>query len=95
MHVTHTQYYQGSGRKLIGAFNAASNITGVLTDTDVVSSLMHKYGGLAFWDYAASAPYVKIDMNSTSSELAYKDGVYFSVHKFVGGPDSPGDMNYA
>ena len=51
------QYYQGSGCKLIGAFNAASNITGVLTDTDVVSSLMHKYGGLVFWDYAASGKF--------------------------------------
>ena len=84
------QYYSGSGRLLIGALNAGSNITGVLTDTDTFSSLLHRYGALAFWDYAAAAPYVNIDMNSTSSEGAYKDGVYFSVHKFVGGAGTPG-----
>ena len=84
------QYYSGSGRLLIGALNAGSNITGVLTDTDTFSSLLHRYGALAFWDYAAAAPYVNIDMNSTSREGAYKDGVYFSVHKFVGGAGTPG-----
>ena len=84
------QHYSGSGRQLIGALNAGSNVTGVLTDTDAFSALLHKYGALAFWDYAAAAPYVNIDMNSTSREGAYKDGVYFSMHKFVGGPESPG-----
>lgn len=84
------QCYSGSGRQLIGALNAASNVTGVLTDTDAFSALLHKYGALAFWDYAAAALYVNIDMNSTSKEGAYKDGVYFSMHKFIGGPESPG-----
>ena len=75
---------------MIGALNAGSNITGVLTNTNAFSALLHKYNALAFWDYAAAAPYVKIDMNPPNNELAYKDGVYFSMHKFVGGPDSPG-----
>ncbi len=74
---------------MIGAFNAASNITGMLTDTDAFSTLLHQYGALALWDYATAAPYVKIDMNPPDKE-AYKDAVYFSVHKFVGGPDTPG-----
>lgn len=84
------QHYQSTGRMMIGALNAGSNITGVLTNTNAFSALLHKYNALAFWDYAAAAPYVKIDMNPPNNELAYKDGVYFSMHKFVGGPDSPG-----
>ena len=55
---------------------------------------MHAYGGLAFWDYAAGAPYLKLDMNprtdSGNAELAAKDGIFCSPHKFVGGPGSPG-----
>ena len=88
------EYYSKTGRQLIGAFNAASNITGVLTDTDAFSSLLHQYGGLALWDYATAAPYVKIDMNPLDNKLAYKDAVYFSMHKFVGGPDTPGINSY-
>lgn len=50
---------------MIGSFNAGSNLSGVLTDTLAFSTLLHKYGALSFWDYAACAPYVKIDMNPT------------------------------
>lgn len=44
-------------------FSAASNVTGIITDDIRISVLLHKYGALAFWDYAAAGPYVKIDMN--------------------------------
>ena len=44
----------------VGAFSAASNVTGVLTDTNQVSALMHRAGGLVFFDYATAAPYVKV-----------------------------------
>jgi len=74
----------------IGSFSAASNVTGILTDTDTVSALLHEYGALAFWDYAAAAPYVRIDMRGSGHPLAYKDGLFLSPHKFVGGPGSPG-----
>lgn len=48
-------------RKLkIGTFSAASNVTGTLTDVDAVSILMHRAGGLVFFDYATAAPYVKV-----------------------------------
>ena len=50
-------------RQLIGSLNAASNITGVLTDTVKFSALLHKYGALSFWDFATAAPYLKMDMN--------------------------------
>ncbi|ETN23383.1 hypothetical protein PPTG_02964 [Phytophthora nicotianae INRA-310] len=74
----------------IGSFAAASNLTGMLTNVDEVSKLLHKYGALACWDYATCAPYVDIDMNPKDEPLAYKDAVFFSGHKFVGGPGSPG-----
>ncbi|KAE9335521.1 hypothetical protein PF008_g13453 [Phytophthora fragariae] len=73
----------------IGSFAAASNLTGLLLDVDEVSKLLHKYDALACWDYATCAPYVDIDMNPKES-AAYKDAVFFSGHKFVGGPGSPG-----
>lgn len=79
---------------LVGAFSAASNITGILADVDKISILMHRYGGYVVWDYATAAPYVKIDMNPVieghDRELAYKDAVVLSPHKFVGGVETPG-----
>ncbi|RLN65923.1 hypothetical protein BBJ29_009180 [Phytophthora kernoviae] len=79
-----------SGRKLkIGSFTAASNLTGLLADVDKVSRLLHRYGAMACWDYATSAPYVDIDMNP-KDKMAHKDAIFFSGHKFVGGPGSPG-----
>ena len=57
------QFYSKSGRQLIGSLNAASNISGVLTDTVSFSALLHKYRALSLWDFASAAPYVKMDMN--------------------------------
>ena len=54
--------------QLIGSFSAASNVTGIVTDTIAVSSLLHRYGAIALWDYAAAAPYVEIDMGSPAGE---------------------------
>jgi selenocysteine lyase/cysteine desulfurase len=71
----------------IGSFSAASNVTGILADVNAVTAMLHNHGALSFWDYAASAPYVPISMNS---EDGYKDAVFISPHKFVGGPGSPG-----
>jgi len=73
----------------IGSFSAASNVTGIITDTDAVSTLLHEHGALAFWDYAASAPYVEINMHPNDS-LARKDAIFLSPHKFIGGPGTPG-----
>ena len=47
----------------IGAFSAASNVTGLVADVDSISSLLHRHGALAFFDYASGAPYAKMDMN--------------------------------
>lgn len=80
---------------LIGSFSAASNVTGITTDTVAVSTLLHRYGALSLWDYAAAAPYVPIDMGSNvdadaNPTLAYKDAVFISPHKLIGGPGTPG-----
>jgi selenocysteine lyase/cysteine desulfurase len=76
----------------IGSFSAASNVTGILTDTDAIATLLHRYGALSFWDCAAAAPHEEIDMNpkGEGKSLAYKDAVFLSPHKFVGGPGTPG-----
>jgi selenocysteine lyase/cysteine desulfurase len=76
----------------IGSFSAASNVTGILTDTHPVSALLHRYGALSFWDYAAAGPYVDIEMNAGpgGDPLAYKDAIFLSPHKLIGGPSTPG-----
>jgi len=75
----------------IGSFSAASNVTGIATDTNAVASLLHRHGALSFWDYAAAAPYVDMSMKAPASDpLAYKDAIFISPHKFIGGPGTPG-----
>jgi selenocysteine lyase/cysteine desulfurase len=78
----------------IGSFSAASNVTGILSDTRAISVLLHRYGALSFWDFAAAAPYVEVEMSPRRSgddaELDYKDAIFLSPHKFIGGPGTPG-----
>jgi len=86
----------------VATISAGSNITGALVDVDRVAVLCHRYNTLAVFDYAAVAPYVAINMKgvtpglsdhfSTVKEpgLAYKDAVFFSPHKLLGGPGSSG-----
>ena len=78
----------------IGSFSAASNVTGVLTDQNAVTAVLHEHGALAFWDFASAGPYVPIDMNPISAEYSrsavQKDAVFISPHKFIGGVGTPG-----
>ena len=102
----------------MGSFTAASNITGKYLDIDKYAILMHKYNGLAFFDFAAAAPYIKMDMNKKLPDdyrkllgfnniidekdndelsfkeedlsLCFKDALFFSPHKFLGGVNTPG-----
>ena len=71
---------------LIGSFSAASNVTGIRTDVAAVTALLKAQGALAFWDYAAAAPYTAIDMQGENPI----DAAFVSSHKFVGGPGTPG-----
>ncbi|CAM1333182.1 aminotransferase class V-fold PLP-dependent enzyme [Tenacibaculum aestuariivivum] len=68
---------------------AASNVTGIKTDYHKVAALIHKYGGLCFVDFACSAPYVNINMHP-KNDNEYLDAIFFSPHKFLGGPGSSG-----
>ncbi|WP_367281734.1 aminotransferase class V-fold PLP-dependent enzyme [Ilumatobacter sp.] len=76
--------------QLIGSFSAASNVTGIMTDVRAVSSLLHRYGAIALWDYAAAAPYVGIGMGSPADGDGYLDAIFVSPHKMIGGPGTPG-----
>jgi selenocysteine lyase/cysteine desulfurase len=73
----------------IGSFTACSNVTGVRTPYYGMARLMHEYDGLCFVDFAASAPYDKIDMHPEDPMMAL-DAIFFSPHKFLGGPGSSG-----
>lgn len=75
----------------IGSFSAASNVTGIVSDTHAISQLLHEHGALACWDFGAAAPYIDIEMNPRCDHpLAYKDAIFLSPHKFIGGPSTPG-----
>ena len=79
-------------RVKIGSFSAASNVTGIVSNTCAIADLLHRHDALSFWDFAAAAPYVGIEMSPQCAEhpLARKDAVFLSPHKFVGGPGTPG-----
>jgi selenocysteine lyase/cysteine desulfurase len=74
---------------LYGSFTACSNVTGIETPYHKMAKLIHKYGGYCFVDFAASAPYVDIDMHPKEKD-AHLDAIFFSPHKFLGGPGSAG-----
>lgn len=73
----------------IASITGCSNVTGIKTPYHEVAKLMHRYNGVCFVDFACSAPYVAIDMHPEDPE-AYLDAVFFSPHKFLGGPGTSG-----
>jgi len=79
-----------AGRPLkIGAFSAASNVTGALTDVGAVARTLHAHGFLACGDYAAAAPYLPIDMHP-ADPAERLDALFVSTHKFLGGSEGSG-----
>tara|TARA_B100002049_G_scaffold216066_1_gene181813 strand:+ start:13432 stop:14913 length:1482 start_codon:yes stop_codon:yes gene_type:complete len=89
-----SQLKKYENRKLkIGSFTACSNVTGVITPYHELAALMHKYGGLCFVDFAASAPYETIDMHP-EDPFQKLDAIFFSPHKFLGGPGTCGVLVY-
>ncbi|KAF9934506.1 hypothetical protein BGZ65_003731, partial [Modicella reniformis] len=82
----------------IGSFAAGSSLTGIMNDTVAISELLHRYDAFAFFDYSGVGAYTAIDMNPRPSSsytmmrdsLAYKDGVFLSPHRMIGGPGSSG-----
>uniref|UniRef100_A0A0E0J7M4 Aminotransferase class V domain-containing protein n=1 Tax=Oryza nivara TaxID=4536 RepID=A0A0E0J7M4_ORYNI len=75
-------------RPMLGSFSACSNVTGIAVDTRELARVLHQHGAFACFDFAASGPYLKIDMKS--GEVDGYDAVFLSPHKFVGGPGTPG-----
>ncbi len=73
----------------IGSFSAASNVTGVISDVRAIARILHRHGAYAFFDYAAAAPYVPIDMHPANPDERI-DAVFLSPHKFIGGPQASG-----
>ena len=73
----------------IGTFSGGSNVTGIIPPYRKLAAIMHHYRGLAFVDFAASAPYIDMDMHP-ENELERLDAIFFSPHKFLGGPGSSG-----
>ncbi|MCC6476795.1 aminotransferase class V-fold PLP-dependent enzyme [bacterium] len=74
----------------IGTFSAASNVTGILNDCHALARVLHQHKACAFFDFAAAGPYVDIDMHPGTDPDGYFDAIFFSVHKFLGGPRTPG-----
>jgi selenocysteine lyase/cysteine desulfurase len=79
-------------RQRIGSFSAASNVTGMRTPVREIARLLHEHGAYACFDYAASGPYVEIDMNPAGEPEgdASLDAIFVSPHKFLGGPGASG-----
>ena len=93
MEALETALVRAADRPLkIGSFSAASNVTGITTDTAAVATLLHRHAALSFWDVAAAAPYVGISMTPTdeANPGSYKDAIFVSPHKMIGGPGTPG-----
>ncbi len=77
-----------AGRPKFGSFSAASNVTGMISDTRAIARVLHEHDAFAFFDFAASAPYVAIDMKPGCADGF--DAIFISPHKFIGGPGTPG-----
>jgi len=74
----------------MASITAASNVTGIQTNYHKIANMIHQVGGLCFVDFACSAPYVSIDMHPDKDTNGYLDAIFFSPHKFLGGPGSSG-----
>lgn len=74
----------------IAAITSCSNVTGIVTPYMDVAEIAHKHGGLCFVDFACSAPYIAIDMHEDDENGRYLDAIYFSPHKYLGGPGATG-----
>jgi len=74
----------------IASITSASNVTGVFTPYHEVAKMIHHVGGYCFVDFACSGPYVDIDMHPNDDKETQLDAIFFSPHKFLGGPGTPG-----
>jgi len=73
----------------IASITACSNVTGITTPYHEIAKVMHQNDGLCFVDFACSAPYVEVNMHPEDPEASL-DAIFFSPHKFLGGPGTNG-----
>ncbi len=73
----------------IAAITSCSNVTRIFTPYYQIAEMIHKEGGYCFVDFACSAPYVDIKMHPTNA-MQSLDAIFFSPHKFLGGPGTTG-----
>lgn len=73
----------------IASVTSCSNVTGIQTPYHEIAKIMHRNNGVCFVDFACSGPYVNIDMHPADHE-SYLDAIFFSPHKFLGGPGTSG-----
>jgi len=78
----------------IGSFTACSNVTGIENPIHELAEIMHEHGGFCFVDYAASAPYVDMNMHPANPKQNI-DAIFFSPHKFLGGPATSGVLIFS
>ncbi len=78
----------------IASVTACSNVTGIKTDYHRIAKMVHAYNGFCFVDFACSAPYVPINMHPEDKD-AYLDAIFFSPHKFLGGPGTSGVLIFS
>ncbi|GAA4828069.1 aminotransferase class V-fold PLP-dependent enzyme [Algivirga pacifica] len=83
------QKYADRKMKIVSV-TSCSNVTGIMTPYMDIAELTHKNGGVCFVDFACSAPYVQINMHEDDEQGRYLDAIYFSPHKFLGGPGTTG-----
>jgi selenocysteine lyase/cysteine desulfurase len=88
-HLEHLLEKYKNRKTKIAAVTSCSNVTGISTPYPQIAEVMHWAGGLCFVDFACSAPYININMHP-EDELQQLDAIYFSPHKFLGGPGSAG-----
>jgi len=81
--------YKNRKSKIV-AITSCSNVTGIITPYMDIAELIHQYNGVCFVDFACSAPYVHINMHPKENSNRYLDAIYFSSHKFLGGPGTTG-----
>lgn len=77
-------------KRKYAAITSCSNVTGIMTPYMDIAEIIHEAGGYCFTDFACSAPYIDINMNEDREKGRYLDAIYFSPHKFLGGPGSAG-----
>ncbi len=78
----------------IASVIGGSNVTGIQNPIHDIAKLMHQHSGVCFVDFACSAPYVEIDMHPEDPECSI-DAIFFSPHKFLGGPGTSGVLIFS